>query len=190
MSATQMSVQDQISALAGAVSNLQARLSQQGREGAYAPSSNDPYVVPGPRDFYSYTQRAAIAGAVGTTVPLVYQIEADSYFYMNALSFQADSALAALTDSTNVVPLLTIVILDSGSGRQLMANPTPINCIAGYNGNPFRLPKPRRFAPTSQITVTVVNYSANAYNLSFTLSGFKVYAQQAIAVNGPVGTGS
>jgi hypothetical protein len=188
MAASQQSVQDQINALASAVSQIMARVSQQGREGAFAPSSNDPYVVPGPRDFYSYTQRAALAGVVGTTVALVYQIEADSYFYMNALSFQADSALAALTDGTNVVPLVTAVIFDSGSGRQLMANPTPLNCIAGYNGNPFRLPKPRRFAPTSQITVTLVNYSANAYNVSFTLSGFKVYAQQAIAVNGPVGT--
>jgi hypothetical protein len=183
-----MSVQDQINALAGAVQQLQSRISQQSREGAFAPSSNDPYVVAGPRDFYSYTQRVVLAGAVGNTVAAIYQIEADSYFYLNALSFQADTALAALTDGTNVVPLVTIVIFDSGSGRQLMANPTPMNCIAGYNGNPFRLPKPRRFAPTSQITVTFVNYSAVAYNISFTLSGFKVYAQQAIAVNGPVGT--
>lgn len=166
-----------------------SRLSQGPREGAFAPSSPDPYVVPGPRDFYSYTQRVALAGVVGTTVAATYQIEADSYFYMNALSYQADSALAALTHATNVIPLATIVIFDSGSGRQLMANPTPMNCIVGeVGGAPFRLPKPRRFAPTSQITVTFVNYSANAYNISFTLSGFKVYAQQAIAVNGPVGT--
>jgi hypothetical protein len=181
-------LQDQINAIASALQDLQARVRMVSREGAYAPSSQDPYVVPGPRDFYSYTQRAAIAGVIGTTVSLVYQIEADSYFYMNALSFQADSALGALTDSTNIVPLINITIFDSGSGRQLMANPTPVNAIAGYNGNPFRLPKPRRFAPTSQITITAVNYSTNAYNLSFTLSGFKVYAQQAIAVNGPVGT--
>lgn len=188
MSASAMSVQDQINALAGSLQNIQSRLAQQSREGAFAPSSNDPYVVPGPRDFYSYTQRAVLTGVVGNTVSLIYQIEADSYFYMNALSYQADAALAALTDGTNVVPLVNVTIFDSGSGRQLMANPTPINAIMGYNGNPFRLPKPRRFSPTSQITITVVNYSANAYNISITLSGFKVYAQQAIAVNGPVGT--
>jgi hypothetical protein len=188
MASNPMSLQDQINTLAGAIQQMGARLSQQGREGAFAPSTNDPYVVPGPRDFYSYTQRGALTGVVGNTTSLVYQIEADSYFYMNALSFQADSALASLTDGTNIVPLATIVIFDSGSGRQLMANPTPLNCIAGYNGNPFRLPKPRRFAPTSQITITLVNYSANAYNISITLSGFKVYAQQAIAVNGPIGT--
>jgi hypothetical protein len=181
--------QSQLNALASQVQALQSRLTSVGRETAFAPSQNDPYIVPGPRDFYSYTQRVTLAGVVNTTTSAIYQIEADSYFYLNALSYQADTALANLTDGTNLVPLVTIVIFDSGSGRQLMANPVPINAISGYNGGPFRLAKPRRFAPTSQITVTFVNYSAVAYNISYCLSGFKVYAQQAIAVNGPVGLG-
>lgn len=183
-----LDLQTQLNNLAGVVGGLQAQLSNTSRETSFAPSSNDPYVVRGPRDFYSYAQRVALAGVAGTTAVGVYQIEADSYFYLNALSYQADTALANLTDSTNIVPLVNITIFDSGSGRQLMANPVPLNCIAGYNGAPYRLPKPRRFAPTAQITVTFVNYSAIAYNITLTLSGFKVYAQQAIAVNGPVGT--
>ncbi len=183
-----LDLQTQLNNLAGVVGALQAQVQSVGRETSFAPSSNDPYIVKGPRDFYSYAQRVALAGVAGTTAVATYQIEADSYFYLNALSYQADSALAALEDSTNVVPLVTAVIFDSGSGRQLMANPVPLNCIAGYNGAPYRLPKPRRFAPTAQITVTFVNYSANAYNITLTLSGFKVYAQQAVAVNGPVGT--
>jgi hypothetical protein len=179
---------NQIASILSQINQLQGQVNSLSRDGAFAPSSNDPYVVPGPRDFYSYTQRVPLAGVVGTTASMVFQIEADSYFYLNAISYQADTALAALTDSTNVVPLITIVIFDSGSGRQLMANPVPINCIAGYNGSPFRLAKPRRFASTAQITATLVNYSAVAYNLSLCLSGFKVYVTQAVAVNGPVGT--
>lgn len=175
-----------------ALNSLQAqidKLNSAPRDGAFAPSSQDPYVVAGPRDFYSYTQRVVLAGVVGTTVSATYQIEADSYFYMNALSYIADTALANLTHATNIVPLVNITIFDSGSGRQLMANPTPVNCIAAeVGGSPFRLPKPRRFAPTSQITITFVNYAAIAYNISFCLSGFKVYANQAITVNGPVGS--
>jgi hypothetical protein len=178
----------QIAAMVNQINQLQGQINSLSRDGAFAPSSNDPYVVPGPRDFYSYTQRAVLAGVAGTTTSLVYQIEADSYFYLNAISYQADTALANVTDSTNVIPLVTIVIFDSGSGRQLMANPVPLNCIAGYNGSPFRLPKPRRFASTAQITATLVNYSAIAYNISLCLSGFKVYVTQAVAVNGPVGT--
>lgn len=170
-------------------SQITALTQTKSRDSAFAPSSNDPYVVAGPRDFYSYTQRGVLTGVVGNTVSLIYQIEADSYFYMNALSYMADTALAAATHATNIVPLVTAVIFDSGSGRQLMANPVPLNCImAEMGGTPFRLPKPRRFAPTSQITMTLVNYSAIAYNISICLSGFKVYANQAIAVNGPVGT--
>lgn len=174
-----------------ALNSLQAQIDQimSAKQGdSFAPNSANPYIVPGPRDFYSYTQRNALAGVVGTTVTYTYNIEADSYFYLNALSYQADQALAALTHATNVIPLVTIQIFDSGSGRNLMANPVPINCLVGeVGGEPFRLPKPRRFAPTSQIVVTAVNYSANAYNLSLCLSGFKVYSAQAITVNGPVG---
>lgn len=177
--------------VAAALNSLQSQISQvmSAKQGdSFAPNSTNPYIVPGPRDFYSYTQRVVIAGVVGTTVSATYQIEADSYFYMNALSYQADTALANVTHATNIIPLVTIQIFDSGSGRNLMANPVPINCIAAeVGGNPFRLPKPRRFAPTAQITVTFVNYSAVAYNISLCLSGFKVYANQAIAVNGPVG---
>lgn len=174
-----------------ALNSLQAQISQlmSAKQGdSFAPNSTNPYIVPGPRDFYSYTQRFVLAGAVGTVQTLAYQIEADSYFYMNALSYQADEALADLTHATNVIPLVNCLIFDSGSGRQLMANPVPLNCIAAeLGGNPFRLPKPRRFAPTSQIQVSLTNYSANAYNISLCLSGFKVYANQAITVNGPVG---
>jgi hypothetical protein len=178
--------------LTAALNSLQSQVtalqSQGQRESAYQPSSSDPYVVKGPRDFYSYTQRVTMAA--GVTQAAIYQIEADSYFYLNSLSYQADVALGALTHATNIVPLVTIVIFDSGSGRQLMANPVPMNCIVGeVGGQPYRLPKPRRFAPTSQITVTFVNYSAGTtYNVSLALGGFKVYASQAITVNGPVGT--
>lgn len=175
-----------------ALNSLQAQISQimSAKQGdSFAPNSANPYIVPGPRDFYSYTQRfTAFTGVVGESFSQTYQIEADSYFYLNALSYQADLALAAVTHATNVIPLVNMTIFDSGSGRQLMANPTPMNCICGeVGGQPFRLPKPRRFAPTSQITVTLTNYSAVDYNISLCLSGFKVYANQAIAVNGPVG---
>lgn len=169
------------------MSQLQAQFKQGPLDSVFAPSGGSTYVVPGPRDFYSYTQRATGLAAAGTT-SLTFQIEADSYFYMNALMYQADEALADLTYSTNVQPLITVVFFDSGSGRQLMANPTPVGCVLGDAKHPFRLPKPRRIAPTSQITATLVNYSAaTTYNISITLSGFKVYSQMAVTVNGPVG---
>jgi len=180
--------QNALNTLQTQVSQLQALLKQGPPESTFAPSGGSSYVVPGPRDFYSYTQRATGLAAGGTT-SLTYQIEADSYFYMNALTYQVDLALdGTVTYSTNPLGLITVVFFDSGSGRQLMANPVPLPCIAGDGRHPFRLPKPRRIAPTSQITATLVNYStATSYNVSLCLSGFKVYSQMAITVNGPVG---
>lgn len=181
--------QNALSQLQNQLSALQAKLSQGPREGAFAPSGGDPYVVPGPRDFYAYTQRATGLAAAATT-SLTYQIEADSYFYMNGWTYQVDEAAADVTYSTNPLGLITAVFFDSGSGRQLMANPTPVSCLLGDGRHPFRFPKPRRIAPTSQITCTLVNYSAaTTYNISVTLFGFKVYAQQAVVMNGPVGSG-
>ena len=89
----------QMNALFAQLQQLQGQVNSLSRDGAFAPSSNDPYVVPGPRDFYSYTQRVAMTGVVGNTQAMVFQIEADSYFYLNALSYQADTALANVTDA-------------------------------------------------------------------------------------------
>jgi hypothetical protein len=171
------------------IGQLQSALGRQQRDSAFAPSSNDPYVVPGPRDFYSYTVLVPTASfAAAATYQATISVEADSYFYANALSYCADIAAAALTESTNVIPLATLTILDTGSGRQLMAQPVALGAIAGDGKRPYRLPKPRRFAPTSQIILTFVNYSAaTAYNIRFTIHGFKVYAQQNVAMTGPVG---
>jgi hypothetical protein len=120
---------------------------------------------------------------------LIFQIEADSYFYMNAFSYTADVAGAALTESTNVIPLVSIILNDSASGRNLMANAVPLPSIFGDGKRPFRLPKPRRVAPTAQITATLTNYSAGTtYDLWVTLSGFKVYANQQITSTGPIGS--
>lgn len=179
--------QNALNTMQAQIAQLQAQLKQGPPESIFAPSGGTSYVVPGPRDFYSYAQRATGLAAGGTT-SLTYQIEADSYFYLNALMYQVDEAGADVTYSTNPLGLITVVLFDSASGRQLMANPVPISAIAGDGRHPFRLPKPRRFAPTAQITATLVNYSAGTtYNVSLVLSGFKVYSQMAVTVNGPVG---
>ena len=179
--------QNALNALQSQIAAVQAQLKQGPPESIFAPAGGSPFIVPGPRDFYSYIQRAT-GLAAGATTSLTFQIEADSYFYLNALMYQVDEAAADVTYSTNPLGLITVVLFDSGSGRQLMANPAPISTIAGDGRHPFRLPKPRRFAPTSQITATLVNYSAGTtYNVSLCLSGFKVYSQMAVTVNGPVG---
>lgn len=179
--------QTALNQLQAQIAALQAQLKQGPPESIFAPSGGSNYVVPGPRDFYNYTQRAVSLAAAATT-SLTYQIEADSYMYMNALTYQVDEAGGDITYSSNPLGLITVVLFDSGSGRQLMANPTPVSCIMGDGRHPFRLPKPRRIAPTSQITATLVNYSnATTYNISICLSGFKVYSQMAITTNGPVG---
>src|SRR4029077_825998 len=104
--------QNALSTMASQIQALQAKLSQGPREGVFAPSGGDPYVVPGPRDFYAYTQRVTGLAAAATT-SITYQIEADSYFYVNGFNYQVDEAAADVTYSTNPLGLITIVFFDS-----------------------------------------------------------------------------
>src|SRR5258708_35870173 len=76
-------------------------------------------------DYYWYVSNfgAAVAalGATNTSI----QIDAGTDFYWIATSYQADSAGGALTESSNIIPLLTVLINDTGTARNLMNSPIP-----------------------------------------------------------------
>lgn len=142
----------------------------------FAPSQRNPVIEPGPRDFYAYPLLFASV-AFGATANGTINIEADSNFYCTSLAYMVDIAGAVQTDSTRVIPLMTVLITDSGSGRQLTNGALPINTIFGEADNPARFVHPRLFQRTTSIGVQVTNYSAaTTYtNLYLVFTGFKVY---------------
>ena len=163
-----------------AFASLQQQINALASRGAsnpdiYAPGSGMAYIEPGPRDWYSYqTGRQSLAN--GVTITGTIAIEADSNFYLNAITYQADVSGAAITQDTNPVPLVTLLLVDSGSSRQLMSAAVPLGAIAGTGTLPYRLPKPRLFMRTSSINWTLTNYSAaTTYGVNVILHGFKVY---------------
>jgi hypothetical protein len=131
------------------------------------------------RDFYVYEARttAGTPIAAGITQTDAIPIEADSNFILEKLAYFADIAAAAQTQSTQVLPLVTIQIQDTGSGRNLMANPIPIPSIFGFGYLPFVLPKPRIFMRNTTIQITFTNFSAaTSYNVQLAFIGYKVYS--------------
>lgn len=135
-------------------------------------------IEPGPRDLFWYPVTFSALAAAGNATQAV-AIEADSNFYMTALSYQADIDGAALTEATNVIPLVTITITDSGSGRSLMNGAVPIPAIMGDGKRPYRFIHPRLFKRTSNFIVAVANYSDDTdYNLRLVFHGFKVYGER------------
>ena len=127
------------------------------------------------RDFYIY-EAEALALASGASANDIVAIEADSDFIMQKLTYQADIAAAAYTDSTRPIPLITIQLIDSGSGRQLMQNPIPVSSFMGNGELPFILPNPRKFLRNSTIQVAFTNFdAATTYNIRLAFIGYKIY---------------
>lgn len=137
------------------------------QDGAFNPRT-------GNKDFFWFTTRVAgIAPAATTSTSIL--LDADADFYLVALSQQADIAGAALTESTDIVPLVTVLITDSGSGYALSNNPVPVSALFGRGREPYRLIRPRVFAAQAQIQFSWTNYSAaTTYNITAVLHGYKV----------------
>lgn len=105
------------------------------------------------------------------------QIQADSAFKWTAAAVQADVAGAGYEASTRPIPLCSLQIVDTGSGRQLFSNPAPVETIFGNGGLPFILPIPRIFMPRSNIALTLANFSVDkTYTVRLQLIGTKVFS--------------
>lgn len=130
-------------------------------------------------DYYWYVTNiaAALAAAGGTSSQI--QIDAGTDFYWLATSYQADIAGGALTESGNIIPLVTVLINDTGTSRNLSNSAVPIPALAGDGKRPYRLVRPRLFRANSVINITYANYSAGTTyaNLFLTFHGYRRLVQ-------------
>ncbi len=114
----------------------------------------------GVRDFFTYEIDFAGITAAGGVAQNTFNVQSDSNFLWQYGCFFADIAGATQTDSSRVVPDITVLIQDTASGRQLMSAPVPVPAIFGYGSLPFLLPTPRFFRAQTQVVVSVTNNSA------------------------------
>lgn len=125
-------------------------------------------------DFFVYTINFLNLGA-GSTQSSNLQIEADSDFKLVKLAQFSDIGYDQ-DRSSYVIPLVTIQITDTGSGRQLFNTPTPIPSLFGSGEIPFILPVARIFKARSSVAIQVNNFStSSAYNLRLSLIGTKIF---------------
>lgn len=127
------------------------------------------------KDFYIYEEDFSSLAANTSTVGNI-NIQADSDFMLQKLTAFADIAGAAQTANNRVLPLATMQITDSGSGRNLFEEAVAIPAIMGTGELPFILPTPKLFPARSTIQVTVANFSASTtYNVRLSFIGYKVF---------------
>jgi hypothetical protein len=118
----------------------------------------------------------ALAIAPAATVNGNITIQSDSDFKLTKLSLMADIAAAAVTEAGRIVPLATLMILDTGSGRQLFSAPVALGALFGTGGLPYILPVPRIFKARTSISLTLVSYeAANTNNIRLAFHGSKIF---------------
>lgn len=138
-------------------------------------------VANGQADWFSYPLNFTnLLSAASGGVPQVAQIQIDaaSQFFWTALTYQAilTPGTSTYTQDTNPVPLVTILIVDGGSNRQLMNQPVFLGQIAGVGTLPGRRMHPRLFDRSSVISVTVQGFDAATWGLlQINFEGFKIY---------------
>lgn len=127
------------------------------------------------KDFFIYgLDFLAIAAGITQTSTLL--IQADSDFELMKLTFASDLAAGVQTDSTRTIPQCSLIITDTGSGRQLMNSAIDLTSLFGDAKEPFIMPVPKRFRANTAITVALKNYSAaQSYNVHLSFVGAKVF---------------
>jgi len=125
--------------------------------------------------FFVYQTPNVAALAAAGNAQAVIPFDTDSNFVWQKMAVFCDIAGAAQTDSTRVLPLVTVQITDSGNSQGFMNAAIPIPSIFGDGRLPFVLPGPQAVRPGASFTFAFVNYSAaTAYaNLRVALIGVK-----------------
>lgn len=128
---------------------------------------------------YSTPSEVSLAASANASGTSFIQIQADSIFELQRLSFFAYISGAPQTPIT--YPPITLQIADSASGANLFDTPVPLGAVAygGAGFGPFPVSSPRFFAPNSTISLTFVNLNAaSAYLVRLNLQGRKLFLGQ------------
>jgi len=124
---------------------------------------------------YPVLPNPIIASAAVPTPVGNIKFDTSSDFEVQYMLCSADIAAAAQTDSSRVIPLVTLMISQSG-GNNWYESPIPLSLIMGDGRLPFVLPEPIIVPANSQLTFQFARYAAAVdYNLRMVLYGRKLY---------------
>lgn len=135
----------------------------------------------GNEDIFWYGATVTGLQSTAPTGSALINIDSDADFYCIALSYQASILTGTLgnlvTEATNVIPLVTLQINDTGSGKSLSNIPLPIGTMLGDGKRPYRLPRPRVFLANATINMNFASFvvAGTIYQITVALGGYKVY---------------
>lgn len=125
--------------------------------------------------FFVYTPQPLVAALSDATptVTLQVPIQSDADFELMELTHVTDNGAGAVNES----PLATLLLQQSGSGIDFLAQPIPIGALVGTAQLPFLLPVTRIWPANSQMLATVTRYAPNGtnYNIRLAFIGQKLF---------------
>jgi len=132
-----------------------------------------------------YTYNAIFTTATNNAVPIGGQatfsirINAQRPFKFMAGCMKLASGLNWNTleaDATRRISPITVLLTDSGSGRQMMDTPVPIDSLFGTGQEPFYWPEPKIMYANSVLQVQVTNLdTVNTFQLILSFIGAEMY---------------
>lgn len=105
-----------------------------------------------------------------------FNIQADSAFMVHNQTQMTVQAAGGQTESTRVLPVVNIMVIDTGTGRQLYSAAVPVISQFGTAELPYILPRPKFFMSRATVSVEVTNVSNVVYQrLELQWNGEKIY---------------
>lgn len=129
-------------------------------------------------DYFWYQTRVTGISSAAPNGAGIINLDADSDFYAVAMTTVTDIAGAAYQESTAPLPLVTVLITDTGSGKALSNGPLMIPGITGDGKRPYRFVRPRVFIANATIQLAFNGQflaAGTTYNIQFIFHGYKVY---------------
>lgn len=117
--------------------------------------------------------------ATATSADGSFTTDNDSDFIIMKTTYYASLVTtAALTESTQIRPLATVLLVDSSSGRQLSSGAVQITGLFGDGKLPYIWTMPYKVPGNGTITATLANYSSGggeSYTVRLLFHGVKVF---------------
>lgn len=138
-----------------------------------APWSSSKYVA---RTFFTYESDIAAAMAPATPATLTFNIAGDSDFFWTKFTVFALVGGAGTTNSLIQVPAVTMLLINTTTGRQYSSTPVPLPNMAGDGKFPFILPMVTLWEKKSTIQIQLQNVGNQTYsNLYLSFLGIKAF---------------
>jgi hypothetical protein len=128
------------------------------------------------KSFFSYEADISAALAASASTTLTFNIAGDSDFFWTKFEAFALVGSAATTRSADQLPAVTMLLVNTTTGRQYSSLPTPLANVSGTGSLPFILPQITLWEAKSTISVQLQNNGNATYSaLQLTFSGIKAF---------------